>query len=43
MVKALCTNDSTSFVDTFNIKSVKTAEQEVKAMIDWFNNTLKTL
>ncbi|MCI8999673.1 MAG: hypothetical protein HFJ26_01750 [Clostridia bacterium] len=41
VVKALCTNDSTSFVDTFNVKSVKTAEQEVKAMIDWFNNTLR--
>lgn len=41
IVKALCKDDRISFVDTFNVKSVKTAEQEVKAMIDWFNSTLR--
>lgn len=41
IVKALCENDKISFVDIFNVKSAKTAEQEVKAMINWFNSTLR--
>lgn len=41
IVKALCKDYNTSFIDIFNVKSVKTAEQEVKAMIEWFNSTLR--
>lgn len=41
VVKALCENGKISFVDTFNVKSVNTAEQEIKAMIAWFNSTLR--
>lgn len=40
-IKALCENDHTSFVDTFYVKSEETAEQEIKAMINWFNSTLR--
>lgn len=41
IIKALCEDDRMQFVDTFNVKSLKTAEDEVKAMINWFNNTLR--
>lgn len=41
IVKALCENDKTSFVDTFYVKSSKTAEKEVKDMLNWFNSTLR--
>lgn len=41
IVKALCKNDKTSFVDTFYVKNSKTAEKEVIEMINWFNSTLR--
>lgn len=42
VVKALCENDETSFVDIFYVKSRETAEKEVKDMLNWFNSTLKS-
>lgn len=40
-VKALCEDDRIQFVDIFKVKSLKTAEDEIKAMISWFNSTLR--
>ena len=41
LVKALCSNENRSFVDNFYINNKKTAKQEIQAMIDWFNSTLR--
>ena len=41
IVKALCANSTTSFVDTFYVNNKKTAKQEVESMINWFNSTLR--
>ena len=41
IVKALCADDRISFVDVFKVKSLKTAEKEIKDMINWFNSTLR--
>lgn len=41
VVKALCEDARMSFVDIFNVKDIKTAEQEIKNMINWFNSTLR--
>ena len=40
-VKDLCEDDRIQFVDIFKVKSLKTAEDEIKAMINWFNSTLR--